>query len=224
MIQASPTGSTTATMFPSPAGEPVAESSSESTAFGGAEISADDHKMMYDRIESAWRISLQMERQMAGLRQKLASMLNTLNKLDRELHPDERLAAERDDRDAWQDARRWVRDLGAKCHREIKNFDIGMTSAAGRRNSIEQMYREIIEPRTPCQQLEDIGREFEVYRKDMMNLQRSMQAALQAAGQNGTQRANRVLGVIGRKIRERRARMREPIGGTNMDRSVRRKS
>ncbi len=212
-----------------PAGTEQSGSSTEPPAADAVSTSPQNSlpektQMMYDRIATAWRVSLQMERQMAGLRQKLASMLNTLGKLDRDLHPDERLAAAREDRDAWHDARRWLRDLGAKCHREIKTFDIGMTSAAGRRNSMEQIYRQIIEPRVATSDLPEISREFEIYRKDMMNLQRSMQTALQTAAQNGTQRATRVLGVIGRKVRERRAKMREPIGGTNLDRSVRRKS
>ncbi|MEZ6132642.1 MAG: hypothetical protein R3C59_28580 [Planctomycetaceae bacterium] len=178
---------------------------------------------MYDRIEASWKSSLQLERQMAGLRQKLASTLASLGKLDRDLGPDERLAAERDDRDAWQDARRWLRDLSAKCHREIKAFDIGMTSGAGKRNLMEQTFQQVIQPRLPCDDLETHRREFETYRKDMVNLQRAMQSAQQAATQNGTARAQRVLNTIGRKIRERRAKMREPIGGVNMDKSVRRK-
>lgn len=201
-----------------------ADSESDPQTAGAAGGRGGAQQLMYDRIETAWRSSLQMERQMAGLRQKLASILNTLGKLDRDLHPDERLAADREDRDAWHDTRRWLRDLGAKCHREIKSFDVGMTSAAGRRNAIEEVYRQIIEPRAPSNDLAAISREFESYRKDMVNLQRTMQTALQAASQNGTQRASRVLGVIGRKIRERRARMREPLGGTNLDKSVRRKS
>ena len=181
-------------------------------------------KTMYDRIDKAWRSSLQIERQMSGLRQKLSSVMTALGKLDRDLSPDERLAAEREDRDAWQDARRWMRDLGAKCHREVKSFDIGITSAAGKRNSMEQLYQQVIEPRAGCADLAGIRREFEVYRKDMLNLQKSMQTALLAARQNGTQRAHRVLSQINRKIRERRARMREALGGTNLDKTVRRSS
>ena len=82
----------------------------------------------------------------------------------------------------------------------------------------------MVKPRVATNELDKIHHEFEVYRKDMVNLQKAMQAALQAATLNGTQRAQRILGVINRKIKERRAKMREPIGGTNMDRSVRRKS
>ncbi|MEZ6123904.1 MAG: hypothetical protein R3C49_12095 [Planctomycetaceae bacterium] len=203
---------------------PGMEESSHIEEFGeeddGAAIS---EKAVYDRMESSWKASLQMERQMTGLRAKLSSMLNTLGKLDRELSPDERLAAERDDRDAWTDARRWLRDLAAKCHREIKAFDIGMTSGAGRRNNIEHIYQTYVEPRASCSDLESHRRDFETYRKDMVNLQRAMNGALQTATQNGTQRAQRVLGVIGRKIRERRAKMREAIGGANMDKTCRKK-
>ncbi len=184
----------------------------------------EEQRLLYDRLESSWKNCVQMERQMTGLRQKLASMLNSLGKLDRDLTPEERLASDREDRDAWHDARRWIRDVSAKCHREIKSFDIGMTSAAGRRNVIEQYYEQVIAPRVPSAELDTIRRALETYRKDMTTLQAAMNAALQAAGQNGTQRAQRVLGTIRRKIKARRARMREAIGGTNIDRSVRRKS
>ena len=180
--------------------------------------------LMYDRIDTAWRVSMQMERQMTGLRKKLASTMKTLGKLDRDLGPDERLAADREDRDNWQDARRWVRELSARCHRELKSFDIGMTSGAGKRHVIEKIFKEVIEPRKPSNDLTNIHREFEAYRKDMTNLQKSMTAALQAASQNGTQRSQRILATIRRKIKERRAKMREKIGGANMDKSVRRKS
>lgn len=179
---------------------------------------------MYDRIESAWRTAIQMERQMAGLRQKLSSMVGTLGKLDRDLTPEERNAADREDRDAWHDSRRWVRDLAAKCHREVKAFDIGMTSAAGKRNWMEQQYNTVVKPRAGTADLETVRREFETYRKDMVNLQKAMNSALQAANQNGTSRANRVLAVLRKKIQQRRISMRQPLGGTNMDRSCRRKS
>ncbi|MEO2034236.1 MAG: hypothetical protein ABGZ35_19340 [Planctomycetaceae bacterium] len=182
------------------------------------------NRMMYERIDNSWRSSIQMERQMTGLRQKLASVMAALGKFDRDLNPDERLAADREDRDAWQEPRRWMRDLSARCHREVKTFDIGMTSAAGKRNAIEQLHAKVIEPQAPGHDLMGIRREFETYRKEMANLQKSMQTTLQAANQNGTQRAHRVLSTISRKIRERRARMREPIGGMNLDKSVRSKS
>jgi len=186
--------------------------------------SQDTGALMYDRIDTAWRASMQMERQMTALRKKLASTIKTLGKLDRDLGPDERLAATREDQDNWQDARRWARELSARCHRELKSFDIGMTSSAGKRQVREKIYSDIIEPRKPSNDLTNIHREFETYRKDMTNLHKSMTAALQAAGQNGTQRAQRILGTIQRRIKERRAKMRGAIGGTNLDKSVRRKS
>jgi hypothetical protein len=179
--------------------------------------------MMFIRIESAWKFSVQIERQMTGLRQRLSSIQSALGKLDRDLSPDERLASDREDRDEWSDTRRWVRDLQSKCHREIKAFDIGMTSGAGNRRHLEETYLTIIEPRVASANLESFRAEFEKYRKDMVCLQRAMINALQAASQNGTQRAQRCLGKISVKIRELRAKNREPLGATNMDRSVRRK-
>jgi len=204
---------------------PPAMTGFESGDFGeSTEAASATGGQMYERIETAWKSAIQMERQLAGVRQKLSGMLNSLNKLDRELTPEERLSADREDKDNWEEARRWARDLAAKCHREIKQFDIGLTSAAGRKNSMQAFYEQVIEPRQPCSELETYRREFETYRKDMVNLQRAMTSAVQAASQNGTQRAQRVLSSIGKKIRERRRRMREPVGGTNMDRSCRRKS
>ena len=179
--------------------------------------------LMVQRIEAAWKSALQIERQLTGLRQKLSSIQTVLGKMDRELTADERVASDREDRDEWNDVRRWLRDLQTKCHREIKSFDVGMTSGAGVRNSLEQSFLNQIEQRKGTADLAAMRREFEKYRKDMVSLQRSMTATLQSASQNGTQRAQRVLGRIAGKIREMRARNREPIAGTNMDRSCRRK-
>lgn len=192
---------------------PVEDSESESISEG----------LMQQRIEAAWKSAVQIERQLTGLRQKLSSMQTALGKLDRELTPDERLASDREDRDEWADLRRWLRDLQGKCHREIKAFDIGMTSSAGVRNTLEQRFLETTEGRVRVTDLPTLRKEFEKYRKDLMCLQRAMTAALQSSVQNGTQRAQRVIGKIGVKIREMRARNREPIAGTNMDRTCRRK-
>ncbi|HIF00340.1 MAG TPA: hypothetical protein EYG03_25815 [Planctomycetes bacterium] len=202
-------------------GESVGDAVMEPALASGA--SAPKPGRMFERIESAWRASVQIERQLAGARQKLSAMLASLGKLDRDLGPDERVAADREDRDAWRDARRWMRDLAAKCHRELKSYDIGTTSAAGHRNWIEQVFKEVIEPRVPNNDMDRYHREFETYRRDMVNLQKSMNAALQGAQQNGTQRAQRILATISAKVRQRRARNREPLGGMNMDSSCRRK-
>lgn len=180
-------------------------------------------RSLYDRIEASWKAAVQMERQMTGLRQKLCRLGATLGKMDRDLSPEERLAADREDKDGWEDARRWVRDLAGKCHREVKAFDIGITSSAGKRNWMEEAYQTVIEPRAASADLEMYRREFETYRKDIMNLQRAMNTAIQAATQNGTARSQRITGTIQKKIQERRRRLREPIGGTNMDRSCRRR-
>ena len=201
---------------------PVTAASEEVPSHGGDE-EIFGGKSLYDRIEASWNAAVQMERQMTGLRQKLSTLANTLSKMDRDLSPEERLAADREDKDGWEDARRWVRDLAGKCHREVKAFDIGMTSSAGRRTWMEQTYQTVIEPRVESAELETYRREFETYRKDTMNLQRAMNSAIQAATQNGISRSQRITGSIQKKIQARRRQMREPIGGTNMDRSCRRR-
>ncbi len=179
--------------------------------------------LMVQRIEAAWKSAIQIERQLTGLRQKLSSIQASLGKMDRDLSSDERTASDREDRDEWNDVRRWLRDLQGKCHREIKAFDIGMTSGAGIRNSLEQRFSEAMDGQVAQSDLPVLRREFEKYRKDMVTLQRAMTATLQSASQNGTQRAQRVLGKIAGKIREMRAKNREPIGGANMDKTCRRK-
>jgi hypothetical protein len=179
--------------------------------------------MMYKRVEAAWKSARQIERQMTGLRKRLSSIQDALGKLDRDLLPEERLASSREDRDEWTEARRWVRELQTRCHREIKAFDIGTTSGAGARRRLEEIYQTMIEPRIAGGQLETYRTEFEKFRKGTVSLQRAMVTALQTASQNGTQRAQRVLGKIAVKIRELRAKNREPLGGTNIDGSVRRK-
>lgn len=118
----------------------------------GALLSDD---MMFIRIESAWKFSVQIERQMTGLRQRLSSIQSALGKFDRDLSPDERIASDRENRDEWADTRRWVRDLQSKCHREIKAFDIGMTSGAGNRRHLEDTYFTVIEPRVSRNQADD---------------------------------------------------------------------
>lgn len=196
--------------LPVPFSPGIADMPMETADAGQSDLSLDDDDgstaSMYRRIEASWKATIQMERQMTGLRAKLASVIGTLGKLDRELSPEERQGADREDRDAWQDARRWLRDLSTKCNRELKAFDIGVTSGAGKRNWMEQIYHTVIEPRTPTDELEAFSREFETYRKTMVTLQTAMNTALQGASMNGTQRAQRVLSTIGRKARAKRSK------------------
>lgn len=116
-----------------------------------------------------------------------------------------------------------MRDLQSKCHREIKAFDIGMTSGAGNRRHLEETYLTIIEPRVASASLESFRAEFEKYRKDMVSLQRAMINATRQHLRMERNEPSECLGKISVKIRELRTKNREPLGATNMDQSVRRK-
>ena len=85
----------------------------------------------FHRLETNWKACQGMARQLAGLRQQLSGVLGRLGALDRDLRPAERMAVDRQEKDEWQDAHRWVRDAASKVQRCLKAHDIGVTSAAG---------------------------------------------------------------------------------------------
>ncbi|MCA9060440.1 MAG: hypothetical protein KDA85_18145, partial [Planctomycetaceae bacterium] len=170
-------------------------------------LPTDPHKLR-ERIDSDWNTCLSLERTLSGLRQKLSGSLSKLNTLDRELSPQERLAADREDQDAWQDARRWLRDVAAKVHRFVKAHDVGVTSAAGRRNSIEQMVQRHQAKLMSDQEVAAFHHELEAYRKLLSNLQSNMNSALSSAAQDGEGRARRVLQRINVKINQQKRQWR----------------
>ncbi len=165
-------------------------------------------KSPFRRLESDWNACQGMERQLAGLRQQLSGVLSRLGTLDRDLRPQERMAADRQQKDEWEDARRWIRDVSAKVHRCIKAHDIGITSAAGRRNLIRDRYEQAAVSVAAAGDLSSSLHEVEMYRKDLANLFNNMSSALQGANTNGIQRAQRVLSKIAAQVSEKRAKDR----------------
>jgi len=158
---------------------------------------------LFNRVETEWKACQGMERQLSGLRQQLSLVFGRLGSLDRDLRPEERLAADRIDQDDWQDARRWIRDASSKVHRCIKAHDIGVTSAAGRRNVIQQTYDQASATQKATGDLSTCLHEIEIYRKELANLFHSMSSALQVANVNGIQRAQRILSRIAARVRAR---------------------
>jgi hypothetical protein len=84
----------------------------------------------------------------------------------------------------------------------MKSFDIGDTSAAGRKNVLEQTYGQMIVPRREFPRLEQTQRDFEAHRKAMSTLQSTMNTALSIAATQGERRAQGVLSRIAAKIRD----------------------
>src|SRR5690606_18464790 len=93
-------------------------------------------------FEADWHALLTLETQLAAARKQLGALQGQLQSLNRDLSPDERLAADNQDNKDWQDARRWLRDALASVSRWIRDHDIGMVSAAGNRNHFEQIYEQ----------------------------------------------------------------------------------
>lgn len=167
-----------------------------------------DTKQLQDRIDADWQTCLQTERQLSGLRQKLSTALGKLGSLDRELTPQERMAADREDTDAWQDARRFIRDASAKVHRFIKAHDVGVTSDAGRRTLIEQLHQRCMAGTLSPAEVSELYREMETYRRLLSQLQTNMNSAAASASQDGEGRARRVLQRINVKIQQQRRQWR----------------
>lgn len=172
---------------------------------GSAPVSGDAERVFL-AIEGDWQAIGIFETQLASVRKQLGTQQGKLQSLNRDLNADERVAADTLDKKDWQDARRWLRDCAAQVSRYIREHDIGVTSAAGKRNQLEQYYQDIIAPRQGAPNLAMIQNEFEVYRKTAQVLLTAMQNASSAASRDGEQRAQQILTRIAAKARSRTKR------------------
>lgn len=155
-------------------------------------------------FEADWHALLTLETQLAAARKQLGALQGQLQSLNRDLSPDERLAADNQDNKDWQDARRWLRDALASVSRWIRDHDIGMVSAAGNRNHFEQIYEQYVVPKRAFPGLASACQEFDQHRKTAQHLLIQMQSAHQNASRDGVTRARQVLGRIAAKVRKAR--------------------
>jgi hypothetical protein len=177
---------------------------------------------IYDMIDTDWNLSLQLEKQLVLLRKQLAGMLTRVQTIDRDLNPEERMHGDRQAKNDWQEARRWLKDSAAKLVRYIKEHDTGDTSNAGKREWFFKTYEQLVLPRRPIDNLIQVQRQFESHRKRLQILQTNMTTALQFAGSDGERRAQTVLERIARSVRDKRAKQRgrrenEPIRKKHLD-------
>jgi hypothetical protein len=159
-----------------------------------------------DRIAADWNSSNQVEHQLDLARKQLHDTLVRVNVLDRDLSSEERMYGDRQDQSDWQEARRWLRDVAVRLSKLIKDHDIGMASAAGKRNNFEAIYQQVVIPRRPCEGLDAMQREFEAHRKMVQHLLLQMNSAQATATQEGERRAQQVLQRIGAKVRAARSK------------------
>ncbi len=153
------------------------------------------------RMDEEWNLSLQLEQQLAGAAKQLNATLQRINSLNRDLSFEEARVADQVDRNDWQEARRWLRDVAARIGRFLKDHHIGLTSAAGKRGAFEAIYQQYVVPRRPFDGLAQAERDFEQYRKTMQTLLNNMNAAQSSATQDGERRAQVVLTRLAAKVR-----------------------
>ncbi len=159
-----------------------------------------------ERVAADWNASTQLEHQLQLARKQLHDTQSRVQKLNRDLTPEERLHADRLDQNEWQEARRWLRDVASRLSKLIKDHDLGMASAAGRRNWFEATYLQVVARRRPCEGQDEIRREFEGYRKTLQTMLLQMQNAQSLATQDGERRAQQVLNRISARVRAARAK------------------
>lgn len=169
------------------------------TVVGGGELEG-----VFAAIDQEWNASLNLESQLATRRTQLVDMQNRLNKLNRDLTPEERLHGDRADVTAWQTARRFLRDGMNTISRLVKAHDIGDGSSAGQRKWFEQTYHTYIVTRTPFEGLEQAAREFTAHRKSLQTLLASMGNAHTNAAIDAERRAQALLAKLAAKARARR--------------------
>jgi hypothetical protein len=163
---------------------------------------------VYDDIDADWNITLQLEKQLVLVRKQLASMLSRLGTLDRDLTTEERLHGDRQAKTDWQEARRWLKDAAARLARYIKEHDVGETSAAGKRLHLQEAFEQFVARRRPVDNIVQLHREFEAYRKRLQILLNNMNTAYNGAAQDGERRAQEVLRRISASVRNVRAKKR----------------
>ena len=131
--------------------------------------------------------------------------------LNRDLKPEEHLAADNADKKDWQDARRWLRDASAVLAKSIKQIDTGIISGAGQRHRFADIIQQYVEPRRLFPGLKQAVIDFEMHHRTVKNVLMAAQAALNKGSADGERRANTVLNRIAAKMRQRRSNTR----GTN---------
>lgn len=157
---------------------------------------------LFERLEIEWTAVLDLERDLDRLRKLLVDLSSRMKVLNRDLNPDERLYSSREDKQDWQDARRFLRDGENRLRACVKEFDIGDPSSAGYRRGLEHIYHHFVLPRVPFNGLESALGQFEAQRKMIMTLQGKMNSVYLGAVSNGERRAQQVLARIAGKVRE----------------------
>lgn len=158
---------------------------------------------VFASIEADWRAIEQLERQLAALTKQLNGQASKLQSLNRDLAPQERLAADSNDVKEWNDVRRMLRDAAANISKQVRAFDTGTVSAAGNRNRFQEIFTQYVQTRTPFDGMQQTAHEFEQHRKVCQSLMTKSGSALTGAQRDAEGKARTVLGRIRAKQRKK---------------------
>ena len=153
-------------------------------------------------IEADWTSIQQMDVHLDASRKQLSALHGKLLSLNRDLNIDENRFCDNQDRQAWRDARRWLREAAGNVQRYIKEADIGVVSGAGKRNHYEQLFQRVVVLRQPQTNLASVRADFEAHRKTVQTVLSQMQTTLSNASRDGEQRALQILNRIAVKVRQ----------------------
>ena len=175
---------------------------------GGDPSLGDEAGPLFDAIAAIWLSIQHIETDVRRIRSQLEQAARKLASLNRDLSPEEALAADNLDKKDWLDARRWLRDSSAVLQKSIKQIDVGIISGAGQGHRFADFYKQNVEPRIPVPGLKQTAIDFEMHHRMARNVLMEAQAALTKGGADGERRANTVLQRIAGKMRQRRSNSR----------------
>lgn len=192
-----------------PMAAPLPEYSAFTASIGASDLlPGEDPGPLFETIASLWLAIQHIETDVRRVRAQLEQATNKLSSLNRDLNPEERLAADNLDKKDWQDARRWLRDSAGVLSKSIKQIDTGIISGAGQRHRFADIFQQYVEPRIPFPGLKQSVVDFEMHHRSAKNVLMAAQAALNKGSTDGERRANTVLQRIGGKVRQRRGNTR----------------
>lgn len=188
---------------------PMPEYSAFTASTGASDLlPGEDPGPLLETIASLWLAIQHIETDVRRVRGQLEQATSKLSSLNRDLKPEEQLAADTLDKKDWMDARRWLRDSAAVLSKSIKQIDTGIISGAGQRHRFADIVQQYVEPRIPFPGLKQSVVDFEMLHRSAKNVLMAAQAALAKGSADGERRANTVLQRIGGKVRQRRGNAR----------------
>ena len=109
---------------------------------------------VYTAIAAHWAAIQAATVKLEMLRKQIADLMMQLSSLNRALTYDEVGHSTRQDRDAWDDARRWMRNASTQLSRCQKACDVGDTQSVGKRDWRQNIHDNFIVTRQPIDNIQ----------------------------------------------------------------------